>query len=391
MLGLVDYGSDSGSESENSEDETRPSGILVKNPTKGISAPVKNPVVSIVEEGGFFGNEEDEGEGSEEGSKLSLPTACAINRGNDVVEEDDIEDIAKPKEWEKKLAEKARRKLEKKATKRAEKEKKREEKRLKKEGKSGEKEEMKKKRGPVKIDAFGGLNKAAVEVEEERDEDKSISVLPPISSSSSLKLFSMLPPPKCQSKLARSSKGPTLMLPPSLRTKQAPVHVAVAKPVTPLVSGVVDSSDDDEDDADFFGLSSTHNDNNGTSTLTHVTGVPLLPSYGLSEAAGPVKPDPMDSHGYEDAEEEDEVEEGPSSSGNMKTINNEQAQNMIFKYDYAPWGYDRRGIADANIVDVSVDKAIGPNVQENLLKNLNPKQCRSCFDAQSSHCSSSQG
>lgn len=47
MEGLVDYGSDSGS--DDSGDEGLPSGVLVQNPVKGITAPVDStkPQVSI--------------------------------------------------------------------------------------------------------------------------------------------------------------------------------------------------------------------------------------------------------------------------------------------------------------------------------------------------------
>ncbi|KAF8370542.1 hypothetical protein PRIPAC_76971 [Pristionchus pacificus] len=370
MEGLVDYGSDSGS--DDSGDEGLPSGVLVQNPVKGITAPIDSTkphksVTSSLDDVGFFGDEADED--GEKGSKLSLPAARTTQRPSEDIEEDEIEDIAKPKEWEKKLADKARRKLEKKALKKTEKEKKREEKRLKKEGKTEQKEELKKKRGPVKIDAFGGLSKTSAEVEEEKSEDKSISASMS-SSSSSLKLFSMLPAPKTASRLAPSSKTVSLMIPPSLRTKTVDesTEVVVKQPVKSLVCGV-DSSDDEGGDNDFFGLSSTQS--NIPTIITHVPGVPLLPSYGLSDEAGPVRPDPIDtSYGYEGVEDE-EVDEGPSSSAQMKKISDEAAQNMIFKYDYAPFGHDRRGFNEADIIDVSVDRAIGPNVQENLLKNLN--------------------
>ncbi|GMR47379.1 hypothetical protein PMAYCL1PPCAC_17574 [Pristionchus mayeri] len=367
MMGLVDYGSGSGSDSDDSGDEGLPSGVLVQNPTKGVSAPVgsakpEKSMASSLEDAGFFGDELDEDE--EEGSKLFLPAARSTNRPSGEVEEDDIEDIAKPKEWEKKLAEKARRKLEKKALKKADKEKRKEEKRLKKEGNTEQKEETKKKRGPVRIDAFGGL-KAAVEVEEEENQEQK-SVPAPAPSSSSLKLLSMLPAPKTASRLAPSAKAASIMVPPSLRGKAEQTAPVVKHPVKTLVSGV-DSSDDEEGDGDFFGLSSTNELPNAVAS--HIPGVPLLPSYGLSDEAGPARPDPMDSsYGYEEAEEK---EEGPSSSAGLKQISDEAAQNLIFKHDYAPFGYDRRGFADADIIDVSVDRAIGPNVQENLLKNLN--------------------
>lgn len=47
MEGLVDYGSDSGS--DDSGDEGLPSGVLVQNPVKGITAPIDStkPHVSI--------------------------------------------------------------------------------------------------------------------------------------------------------------------------------------------------------------------------------------------------------------------------------------------------------------------------------------------------------
>ena len=54
----------------------------------------------------------------------------------------------------------------------------------------------------------------------------------------------------------------------------------------------------------------------------------------------------------------------------------QEATKLIYERELAPFGVSSVLADDAvsGIIDVSVDAALGPNVRENLLRNLNNKQ-----------------
>uniref|UniRef100_A0A183BRG1 Uncharacterized protein n=1 Tax=Globodera pallida TaxID=36090 RepID=A0A183BRG1_GLOPA len=60
----------------------------------------------------------------------------------------------------------------------------------------------------------------------------------------------------------------------------------------------------------------------------------------------------------------------------LRAISDEEAQKLIYDRELAPFGANPLIAQDAvnQIVDVSVDNALGPNVRENLLRNLSGKQ-----------------
>ncbi|KAL3122389.1 hypothetical protein niasHT_000965 [Heterodera trifolii] len=61
---------------------------------------------------------------------------------------------------------------------------------------------------------------------------------------------------------------------------------------------------------------------------------------------------------------------------NVRAISDEQAHRLIYERELAPFGANPMIAQDAvsQMLDVSVDNALGPNVRENLLKNLSGKQ-----------------
>ncbi|KAL3113925.1 hypothetical protein niasHT_017875 [Heterodera trifolii] len=69
-----------------------------------------------------------------------------------------------------------------------------------------------------------------------------------------------------------------------------------------------------------------------------------------------------------------EGNEGPIK--NVRAISDEQAHRLIYERELAPFGANPMIAQDAvsQMLDVSVDNALGPNVRENLLKNLSGKQ-----------------
>jgi len=69
------------------------------------------------------------------------------------------------------------------------------------------------------------------------------------------------------------------------------------------------------------------------------------------------------------------VDEAQLAGNKLKTISDEMASKIIYERDLAGFGISEMAasrIAE-NIVDVSVDNTLGPNVRETLLKNLNTR------------------
>ncbi|KAF7638695.1 hypothetical protein Mgra_00001777 [Meloidogyne graminicola] len=67
-----------------------------------------------------------------------------------------------------------------------------------------------------------------------------------------------------------------------------------------------------------------------------------------------------------------------NKTGNvLHSITDQEASRLIFERELIPNGVYNSAIADqaiSGLIDVSVDAALGPNVRENLLRNLNSKQ-----------------
>ncbi|CAK5076427.1 unnamed protein product [Meloidogyne enterolobii] len=61
----------------------------------------------------------------------------------------------------------------------------------------------------------------------------------------------------------------------------------------------------------------------------------------------------------------------------LRSITDQEASRLIFERELVPNGVYNSAIADeaiSGMIDVSVDAALGPNIRENLLRNLNTKQ-----------------
>ncbi|VDM45917.1 unnamed protein product [Toxocara canis] len=142
----------------------------------------------------------------------------------------------------------------------------------------------------------------------------------------------------------------------------------------PKKNAVIVEEGSDESDVgsnDFFGLRSTSEV--PQPPIDHV-----LPTVMSDISYGPTRPpirlnqDPAFDYTNASVEILPSKAEGPSTSG---IIDNVEAQRMIYSHDVATWGGTEASAAAAvdSIVDVSVDQALGPNVQANLLKNLHNK------------------
>ncbi|VDN23022.1 unnamed protein product [Cylicostephanus goldi] len=213
MRGLVDYGSDSGSEAE--EDNTPKDDDDTTN-----SLPTPHPPLPKVDgQADSYFDADDVFDGS---SSLNLPSV--IETGVSLAAEGELEDIVKPKEWELKMAEKEKRRREKKAKRKQKKEKKKE--------KEDEKSAVEtlpvihgKPKGKAKIAAFGALSAIADGVSSDSDEEQKSESVSAQSKPKGSGLLAMLPTPKGKSRINLgnvSGKGNGVLLPPSLRNKTKP-------------------------------------------------------------------------------------------------------------------------------------------------------------------------
>ncbi|CAI4225927.1 unnamed protein product [Auanema sp. JU1783] len=293
-------------------------------------------------------------------------------------EEVELEDIVKPKDWERKLAKKNKKELEKLSGKEKKKDKehkkskkeKHDKDKKKKEGKEKkakkEKNELvnviQKKKEKAKISAFGALK--AFADEDSDKEDKSISVEPKLSipTKNPSGLLSMLPKPKVNQKATLSNLNAPVsasLIPSSVRQKND------VKMVEPTLKRKVEEDDSDDDEAiDFFGLSSQPE----PKIFKTDVDVPLVGSSGLDSNIGPARPTVNDQ--VPDDEEYPEYDDvGPS-----KVISNEQAVKLLSRDETIQF-MERRSLTDiaSNLLEVRVDDALGPNVKQNLLKSITKK------------------
>ncbi|EYB98353.1 hypothetical protein Y032_0132g1736 [Ancylostoma ceylanicum] len=214
MMGLVDYGSDSESEAEGALEDVGASAPSSSKPA------ASQPLSNGQDDSHFTADEVFEGS-----SSLKLPSVIETTSTN-IVEEGELEEIVKPKDWEVKLAEKERRRREKKAKKKEKKEKR---------GKGGEKTETglpssatqgKGTKAKTKIAAFGALNAIADGTDSNSDEEQVARPSDLPSKPKGSGLLAMLPTPKrgtTKNDLGGAvSKGTCILLPPSLRNKTKP-------------------------------------------------------------------------------------------------------------------------------------------------------------------------
>lgn len=355
-MGLVDYGSDSGSEA----DDTPEVGLAKSS---AASKPQPNDLPSSGLDDSYF-TADDVFEGS---SSLNLPSVIEPLSMGPAKAEGELEDMVKPKDWELKLAEKERRRMEKKAKKKAKKEKRKED---KSEPATVSNGEAKPSKAKAKIAAFGALKAIADQADSDSDtEQKAKPVVLPSKPKGS-GLLSMLPTPKCAKGTVglggATNKGVGIMLPPSMRNKSVAPSTSAKKTTVTKRAAASDESDDDDLPTDFFGLSAAPEPK-----VPRIGDVPALVN-GIADVVGPsrpINPDlaPEGMYGY--------PEVGPSSSQIKEegVITDEDARKLIMKHEMGPMGtMDLRTLnsAAADIVDIRVDDALGPDVKATLLKNL---------------------
>ncbi|CAO4374427.1 unnamed protein product [Caenorhabditis nigoni] len=345
-MGLVDYaGSDSDSEQE---EETKPK----------IPAPSQKPELN--EEESFF----DDIESSTAGERHSLNA------------EDALEEIVKPKDWEIKMAEKARKKLEKKALKKAQKEERKKVKKLAKKALKGDKIPrvsggIQKEKGKIVISAFGalpGIGGDNSSDDSDSEEKREVTDKPTVGRG----FLSNLPAPKGRDNRSDGSNVFDKSLVPHSVAKKTPAATPVFKPAPPPKK-LEESDDDDDELTDFFGFSSAP----ARKEMESAPEIPFMAMNSSMDVVGPSRPteeDEVDPSQMYQMPEEDDSQEGTSASNAWlhRKISDEQAHKLLMRFSHDIGSEERRSINEManSIVDVNVDDALGPDVKTNIIKNL---------------------
>ncbi|CAJ0587895.1 unnamed protein product, partial [Mesorhabditis spiculigera] len=349
-MALVSYGSGSGSESD--EDDEQQTVFTATKPAKQDSAVPDD----------FFADVQDEDDEDAEGA------------GFHIEEGDVLEDVVKPKAWEKELAEKERLRREKKEKKAKKKEKKRAKKEAKeREAKSGDASapsaatELPKPKKKAQIQLFGGLKSVVAPASDSEDEERPGPSA--LSQPGAKGLLGMLPAPKVAAAKPLTGKS-NLLLPASLRKAPAPKPVApVVKPLAPPVRAPIrkaDSDSEDEDDgADFFGLRSEPAPKVARLEEEFQT-IPIMPTDGQQDFLGPARPaegevlHPSEMYNMANFASEGRV---------LGKISDQEAHRMIQMREPQFSGMGIPEIVN-NIQEFSVNQALGPDVHSSLMRNL---------------------
>ncbi|CAJ0933140.1 unnamed protein product, partial [Mesorhabditis belari] len=328
MMGLVDYDSESGSDEE----------------SKTLQPQRKN--ISAAEDGDFFSTKSDN-DGDNECTTNPAPLFDE--------DEKDLDDVVKPKAWEKALAEKTRRKLEKKAEKKKRKDAKASLKEAQKSETSIVREAEPKTKKRPQIALFGALNMAAdpgSDSEEEETKPGPSGLAQPGAKG----LLGMLPPP---SKMAATK--------PAKKPTPAP---AVTATTTIKKKPLIDDQDSDSDDeaGDFFGLTSSA-PSAKMARLEDQSEIPMMPSGGLEEVVGPMRPA---ANEYVHPSEMYNMANFEMEAKRKGIITDQEAHRLILQRE-SDFGM---GVSDivSNIQDFSVEQALGPNVHAQLLRNITKQQ-----------------
>ncbi|CAL2040828.1 unnamed protein product [Caenorhabditis brenneri] len=355
-MGLVDYaGSDSDSDAEVEQTQ--------KKTHNAIRESLKP------DEESYFG-EHDEEKGN-----------YSVGQGQN--NEDDLEEIVKPKSWEIKLAEKARRKLEKKALKKAQKLETKKERKAMKEAKKANKiakigNGIQKDKKKIVISALGALGSIAAEhSSDESDYDEKEEPKEFNKRKTQHGLLSNLPAPKGRDNRSGGTDSfASLLIPHSVATKTTIATSVPSVVKSTLVAKTAEESDDDDDEpTDFFGFSLAPT----PKVEKAASDIPFMAMNSSMDIVGPSRPNEEDeidpSQMYQIPEDEEgQQSQGPSSSEAWlhRKITDEQAHKLLMRFSHDIGSEERRSINEManSIVDVNVDDALGPDVKTNIIKNL---------------------
>ncbi|KAL3981848.1 Mitotic checkpoint regulator MAD2B-interacting family protein [Acanthocheilonema viteae] len=362
MLGLVDYaGSDEDDIGEaQSEECIRKKHRRSTNTDNSTTNGFKQEDDVVIEDYDDIIN-------AKEGSSIrtNLPPAIPL-ADKPVQQEKELDDLVKRKKWELKLAKKAKRKRKRHRTHHT--------------NSSSENHHSSKNlvnnqknaKKMVVIQAFSGLKGLISDGKQgESDEEPNYS----LAASSSSNLLAILPEPKNASRVSRNLN---LFMSSNKRSTGNAKIPEVARAVAEISKETKsaeeeydDASDEDHDSIDFFGLK-TVGDPPVVSNITTVSDISRDKKLEEVELTDDMKVENNISAFISHPEITADTSPSTTVSG---VINDSQALCMIYSRDVAHLGGTVSNAAKAveNIIDVNVDKVLGPNVHATLLKNLHNK------------------
>ncbi|KAI6190722.1 hypothetical protein M3Y97_00149400 [Aphelenchoides bicaudatus] len=201
---------------------------------------------------------------------------------------------------------------------------------------------------------------------DEDDEDKSVKPkvrTAPEPNSFDSSLLKLLPQP---SNKAVKTTPSSLLLPSTVTSKQPVKRPAEEMQAKEHKKQEDEFDEKDDESTDFFGF-------NSADVEVPTINIKPMPTYTAPQAQihedapmpGPSRPVPSS---YEEDEDEEPAKK-------IKRINDEKAHKLIYNAEVKPWGLNDSVAREAvmNIREVNVDKELGPNVRETLLRNLNNK------------------
>uniref|UniRef100_A0A8R1TVE8 Uncharacterized protein n=1 Tax=Onchocerca volvulus TaxID=6282 RepID=A0A8R1TVE8_ONCVO len=376
MLSLVDYAGSDDEDTDDSQNEECIHAEVVLNPAKRLKSTNKDDRTRD----GFYDQENDPeveqrdsitNAGEVSSILTNLPPSIRMT-DKCVQQENELEDLVKRKDWELKLAKKAERKrkhhlkhlinnssknhhLSKNLT------------------DNGMNTKRIRRTKKIVIPAFSGLKGLVGDgKQKDSDEQPGHSVI----ASSSANLLTVLPEPKNASRISRNMN---IFLSSNTHSignaKMSEVITAKEIPKeTKFTEEENDASDEDQDSADFFGLKAA-NDPPVISDIVTASDISLGKKLEEVELRDDVKIEDNISVFVSHPETTVQCYDTSTSTTLSGAIDDSQALCMIYSRDVAHLGGTISNAAKAveNMVDVSVDKVLGPNVHATLLKNLHNK------------------
>uniref|UniRef100_A0A1I7VDC9 Proline-rich protein PRCC n=1 Tax=Loa loa TaxID=7209 RepID=A0A1I7VDC9_LOALO len=369
MLSLVDYAGSDDEDIDELPDGDRIYAEVVSNPVKRLIPP--NRGERTID--GFQRQEDDavveecDGITNAEGSSIltNLPPSIPLANKR-VQQEEELDDLVKRKDWELKLARKAKRKRKRHCTHVTN---------------SSSKNHHSSKdladnrsdgKKMVVIQAFSGL-KGLVADGNQGESDKQLGHSMVASASASL--LTVLPEPKNATGISKNSNLFMCNSTHSTENVEMP-KVLTAREIsmeTKFAGEKYDASDED-DSTDFFGLKAI-DDPPMVSDIISVSDASRDIKLEQIELTDDVKVENNISAFVSHPEVTAVCCDTSASTTLSGAIDDSQALCMIYSRDVAHLGGSVSNAAEAveNMVDVSVDKVLGPNVRATLLKNLHNK------------------
>ncbi|CAG9539066.1 unnamed protein product [Cercopithifilaria johnstoni] len=369
MSSLVDYAESDDDDIDESQNEECIYAEVVSNCKKRLTSASKDDRTTDgfrQEDGGVV--EEYDGITNAEGSSIltNLPPSVPLP-DRPVQQEKELDDLVKRKDWELKLAKKAERKRKRCRTLHT--------------NSDSENHHSSKNladnrinaKKMVVIQAFSGL-KGLVGDGKQRESDMQPSHS--MAASSSTNLLAVLPEPKNASKIARKSNLFMSNRKHSTGNAKMPGIPTVGEisKETKFAEEFDDASDEDHDSTDFFGLKAV-DDPPVVSNITTVSNISRNKKLEQAELTDDVKVENNIPAFVSHPEVTAECYDTSTSTTLPGAIDDNQALCMIYSQDVAHLGGTVSNAAKAveNMVDVSVDKVLGPNVHATLLKSLHNK------------------